>query len=210
MTTKKLLSYLTFSILLFISAWYAHAETTLPPAEKKEVATQNTHSTQKERGVEKEVATHPTTPPPTTPQASDLVPVVLVVDGDTLIAHINGKDEKIRLIGINTPETVDPRKPVECFGQEASKHAKEILTGTQIALEPDPTQDSRDKYGRLLRYVYLPDGTLFNQLMVEEGYAYEYTYQTPYQYQAQFKEAQSDAKSNNRGLWDPTTCNGKK
>ncbi|HBI17690.1 MAG TPA: hypothetical protein DDY52_06145 [Candidatus Moranbacteria bacterium] len=135
--------------------------------------------------------------------------VLNVVDGDTLSVEINGKKEVLRLIGINTPETVDPRKPVECFGQEASKKAKEILTGKMVRLENDETQGERDKYNRLLRYLYLEDGTNFNKLMIEEGYAYEYTYSTPYKYQADFKTAQQKAERENRGLWADDTCDGK-
>ncbi|MDD3607288.1 MAG: thermonuclease family protein [Candidatus Moranbacteria bacterium] len=137
-----------------------------------------------------------------------LYPVKKVVDGDTIQVSIDGKDEVIRLIGINTPETVDPRKPVECFGAEASAKSKEILTGKNVALEADETQSDKDKYGRPLRYVYLEDGTNFNKKMIEDGYAYEYTYDSPYKYQADFKAAQQKAKDEKRGLWAENTCNG--
>src|SRR3712207_834205 len=90
--------------------------------------------------------------------------VVKVVDGDTLdVKNKEGITERLRLIGINTPETVDPRKPVECFGKEASNRAKTLLHGGTVTLEFDPTQDTRDKYGRLLAYVILPDGTNYNK-----------------------------------------------
>jgi micrococcal nuclease len=137
-----------------------------------------------------------------------LYPVKKVVDGDTVQVTIDGKDEVLRLIGINTPETVDPRKPVECFGAEASAKSKEILNGKNVSLEADETQSDRDKYDRLLRYIYLEDGTNFNKLMIQEGYAYEYTYGTPYKYQAEFKKAQQEAKDAKRGLWAEDTCNG--
>ncbi|MGW8184616.1 MAG: thermonuclease family protein [Candidatus Moraniibacteriota bacterium] len=134
--------------------------------------------------------------------------VLNVVDGDTLAVEINGQKEVLRLIGINTPETVDPRKPVECFGNEASNKAKEILTGKMVKLEEDVTQGNLDKYNRLLRYVYLEDGTNFNKLMIEKGYAYEYTYNTPYKYQTDFKAAQEKAQREKRGLWADDTCSG--
>lgn len=137
-----------------------------------------------------------------------LYPVVKVVDGDTIAVKINGKKTTVRLIGINTPETVDPRKPVQCFGKEASNHAKEILTGKEVKLVADPTQDDKDKYGRLLRYVFLADGTNFNLQQIAEGYAFEYTYDIPYQYQPEFKQAQQQARENNKGLWAKDTCNG--
>jgi len=135
-------------------------------------------------------------------------PVKKVVDGDTVAFDIDGKEEVLRLIGINTLETVDPRKPVQCFGVEASNKAKETLNGKNVVLESDETQTDRDKYGRLLRYIYLEDGTNFNKMMIEEGYAYEYTYETPYKYQAGFKTAQQKSKDEKKGLWAEDTCNG--
>lgn len=94
----------------------------------------------------------------------------------------------------------------ECFGREASARAKEILAGQKVTLELDGSQDERDKYGRLLAYLFLPDGQNFNELMIAEGYAYEYTYFLPYKYKAQFKEAQKLAEAINRGLWAPGVC----
>jgi len=131
-----------------------------------------------------------------------------VVDGDTIDVSIEGKIERLRLIGVDTPETVDPRKPVECFGTEASNKAKSVLTGKKVSLESDNTQGERDKYDRLLRYLFLEDGTNFNLLMVKEGYAHEYTYDLPYKYQTEFKNAQKLAEANKVGLWSPNTCNG--
>jgi len=140
----------------------------------------------------------------------ELYQVVQVVDGDTIKVNMNGKTETIRLIGVDTPETVDPRKTVQCFGEEASKFAKESLSGQSVKLEADATQDNRDKYNRLLRYVFLSDGTNFNQRLVSEGYAYEYTYNTAYSKQAEFKSAQKVAESSDKGLWAPSTCDGQK
>lgn len=140
---------------------------------------------------------------------SGLYKVQRVIDGDTISVSINGKNETLRLIGMDTPETVDPRKPVQCFGREASTKAKEILTGKMVRLESDSTQSNRDKYQRLLRYVFLEDGTFFNKLMIGDGYAHEYTYQSnPYKYQAEFIKAEKQARENNRGLWSPDSCGG--
>lgn len=142
-----------------------------------------------------------------TPAAKvELFPVVSIVDGDTIKVDINGIVEIIRLIGIDTPEVVDPRKPVECFGVEASNKAKEILAGQSVRLEADPTQGDRDSYGRLLRYVFLSDGRNFNKLMIEQGYAHEYTYNLPYKYQTEFKQAENYARENKLGLWAPDAC----
>jgi micrococcal nuclease len=142
------------------------------------------------------------------PSDAKLLDVVKVVDGDTIDVSTDGKTERIRLIGINTPETVDPRKTVECFGKEASDKAKSILSGKKVYLEADITQGERDKYNRLLRYVFLEDGTNFNLQMIKDGYAYEYTYEVPYKYQLEFKNAQKYAQKNLNGLWSPNTCNG--
>ena len=117
-----------------------------------------------------------------------------VVDGDTV--RVDMPDSvPVRLIGINTPETVDPRRPVECFGQEASDHAHDLLDGEDVYLERDPTQGDTDRYGRVLAYVWLPDGRLFNEVMIADGYAYEYTYDVPYKYQERFDAAEADARA---------------
>jgi endonuclease YncB( thermonuclease family) len=134
--------------------------------------------------------------------------VTEVVDGDTIKISMNGKTETLRLIGMDTPETVDPRKPVQCFGKEASNKAKELLSGKKVRIETDPTQGERDKYERLLAYVYRDDGIFYNKYMIEQGYAHEYTYNTPYKYQAEFKAAQKSAQTAQLGLWSPNTCNG--
>jgi micrococcal nuclease len=111
-------------------------------------------------------------PPPDLPS----VPVLRVVDGDTVDVRLDGQVVRLRLIGIDTPEIVDPRKSVQCFGREASAKAHELLDGQTVAVEADTTQDDVDRYGRLLRYIWLPDGRLFNQEMIGQGYAFEYTY----------------------------------
>jgi micrococcal nuclease len=138
--------------------------------------------------------------------AGDTYAVVRVVDGDTISASIDGKTETIRFIGIDTPETVDPRKAVQCFGKEASDTTKKLLTDQRVMLEKDPSQGERDKYGRLLAYVYRADGLFVNQYLVEQGYAHEYTYNAPYKYQAQFKAAEAQARTLGRGLWAPGAC----
>lgn len=149
----------------------------------------------------------PSVPVQTSPQFQYYA-VTSVVDGDTIKVNINGTVETLRLIGMDTPETVDPRKPVQCFGKEASNKAKELLVGTKVRLEKDSTQGELDKYGRTLAYVHREDGLFYNKYMIEQGYAHEYTYNTPYKYQAEFKAAQKSAQENLRGLWSPSTCNG--
>jgi micrococcal nuclease len=133
--------------------------------------------------------------------------VLSVVDGDTIDVDVYGEKVRIRLLGINTPETVDPRKPVECFGKEASARAKTLLSETSVEIETDKTQGLFDKYGRVLAYIYLSDGTSFNKEMISEGYAHEYTYRYPYRYQNEFKEAERGAREARAGLWAPRACN---
>jgi micrococcal nuclease len=133
-------------------------------------------------------------------------PVAKVVDGDTIDVLIDGQKARIRLIGLDTPEVVDPRRPVQCFGREASKRMTQLVNGKKVRLERDPTQADRDKYGRLLRYVFLPDGTNVAQQMIREGYGHEYTYHLPYKYQKQFKEAERYARDHALGLWAPDAC----
>ncbi len=136
----------------------------------------------------------------------DYYKVVKVVDGDTLVVERNGREDKVRLIGVDTPELKHPRKEVECFAIEASKKAKDLLLGKRVKLADDPSQYDKDRYGRLLRYVYLPDGIFVNELLIKEGYAYEYTYQTKYAFQEEFKQAEEQAKDGRIGLWGPL-CN---
>ena len=139
-------------------------------------------------------------------QTQDVYVVSRVVDGDTIEVTKNGVKEKVRLIGVNTPETVDPRKKVECFGKEASAYAKEILMNQKVTVVPDSTQDTRDRYGRLLAYVYREDGLFVNKHMIAEGYGYEYTYKVPYLFQKEFKEAQLRAQTEGKGLWAEGVC----
>lgn len=133
-------------------------------------------------------------------------PVLHVVDGDTIDVDLHGIKTRLRLIGINTPETVNPRRPIECFGREASAYAKELLSGKDVAIAQDLSQGEYDKYGRMLAYVFLRDGTFFNEQMIRGGYAYEYTYHFPYQYQEEFRNVERAARTAQRGLWAPNAC----
>lgn len=119
-----------------------------------------------------------------------------VIDGDT-IELTNGK--KVRLIGIDTPETKHPTKPVEYFGKEASAFTRQLLQGKQVRLEYDVQET--DRYGRLMAYVYLPDGTFVNKILVERGYAQVSTYPPNVKYEQVFLQALREARANNRGLW---------
>jgi len=121
-------------------------------------------------------------------------------DGDTIIVDMNGVEEKVRFIGVDTPETKDPRKPVQCFGKAASTFTKNLIGDQPVKLEADPTNTNRDRYNRLLRYVYLPDGTLVNLEIIRQGYGFAYV-GFPVQKLEEFKAAQAEARKANRGLW---------
>ncbi|MEK7605803.1 MAG: thermonuclease family protein [Patescibacteria group bacterium] len=140
-------------------------------------------------------------------EQNGLIKVTKVVDGDTLHVILNGKNQTIRVIGIDTPETVDPRKPVQCMGKAASDRAKELLLGKYVFLESDPTQSDKDKYGRLLRYVFINGSDDYGLGALEEGMAHEYTYAMPYKYQAEYKKAEKAAIAARIGLWADNACN---
>lgn len=129
-----------------------------------------------------------------------LYQVTRIDDGDTIVVNQGGTSETVRLIGIDTPEVKDPRKPVQCYGPQASDETKHLLSGQRVRLEPDPIGDNRDKYHRLLRYVYLPDGTFINQLLISRGFAFVYTI-FPFQKLDDFKAAQTQARQSQLGLW---------
>ena len=119
-----------------------------------------------------------------------------VIDGDTIELD-NG--ERVRLIGIDTPETVHPTKSVQYFGKEASNFTKNLVEGKLVKIEYDVQK--RDKYNRLLAYVYLEDGTFINAELVKQGYAQVSTYPPNVKYVHLFTKLQTEARENNRGLW---------
>ena len=129
--------------------------------------------------------------------------VVRVVDGDTVRVDVGGEEEPVRVIGLDAPETVHPSRDVECYGEEASEYARELLDGSEVMLEHDSSQGDRDRYSRLLRHVVLEDGRNFAEVMIGEGYAFEYTFNLPYRYQDEFKAAELAAREDERGLWHP-------
>lgn len=131
---------------------------------------------------------------------SRMVRVVRVIDGDTF--EIDG-GERVRLIGVDTPESVKPDAPVECFGKEASEYLKSLIEEKEVRLERDRTD--RDRYARLLRYVYLGD-TFVNEHIVREGYAESVAYKPDTAQQAIFDRAEAVAKTDRRGRWAEGAC----
>ena len=134
-----------------------------------------------------------------------------VIDGDTIKINYEGKKTSVRIIGINTPETNGPYRDKECFGEEASKKAKEILWGKDVLIEFDSNQSKWDRHGRLLGYILIDGKNDFGLEMIKTGYAYENTYKgRKYKNQKKYKEAQRYAEKNKLGLWADDTCEGKK
>ena len=123
-----------------------------------------------------------------------------VVDGDTI--ELDG-GERVRLIGVNTPETKHPRKPVEHFGKEASEFTQKLSEGKRVTLQSDPHSKTKDRFGRTLAYVYLLDGTLLNIEIVRQGYGHAYT-KYPFTKMGEFRAAEREARDAERGLWAPS------
>ena len=123
---------------------------------------------------------------------------IRAVDGDTIIVDIAGVKERVRLIGVDTPETKHPRKPVQHFGKEAYNFTWRMAEGKKVRLEFD--QNQRDKYKRLLAYVYLEDGTFLNAEIVKQGYGHAYT-KFPFKYINEFRQYEREARIRKRGLW---------
>lgn len=139
-----------------------------------------------------------------------LFKVLKVIDGDTIVVDVRGNKETLRLLGIDTPETVDPRKPIQCFGKTASEKMKSFVAGKSVILVDDNTQGNRDKYKRLLRYVYLPDSkrTFVNGEMIKQGYAFSYR-QYPTKMLDKFNNLEKYAREHNDGLWSSCPLNAK-
>ena len=152
-----------------------------------------------------EVASPSATPPTASPSVSIKNPekafVKRVIDGDTIELS---SGQKVRYIGIDTPETVDPRKPVQCFGKEASAQNKQLVEGKEVTLKKDVSET--DKYGRVLRYVWIKSATdaseiFVNDFLVRQGFARVATFPPDVAYVKQFIAAQEEARQNGRGLW---------
>ena len=137
---------------------------------------------------------------PVQPPQEGFYQVTAVVDGDTIRVMYNGKIEPIRLLAIDTPETKDPRKPVQCFGDAASRKMSELVSGKNVKLQADGTQPDRDKYFRLLRYVYLQDGTDVGAEMIKQGFAFAYT-RFPSDKLDEYRGYEKQARETNAGLW---------
>ncbi len=125
--------------------------------------------------------------------------VTRVVDGDTVVVQTAAGQARVRYLGIDTPESVDPRRPVERFGKEAADRNRALVEGKTVFLEQDVSET--DRFGRLLRYVYLEDGRMVNALLIEEGYAHAASYPPDVKYQERFARLEREARAAKRGLW---------
>jgi micrococcal nuclease len=144
----------------------------------------------------------PPGPSASTDPGDGTVRVTRVVDGDTIVVDLGGgRSDRVRLIGIDTPETKSPSKPVQCFGKAASSHTTELLSpGTAVRLERDV--EERDQYGRLLGYVYrASDGLFVNLELAKDGYASLLTYPPNVAHAGDFQAAVDDARARQAGLW---------
>ena len=131
--------------------------------------------------------------------AGDPVPVVSVPDGDTIVVRVGEGTARVRVLGIDTPEI--GRK--ECYAVEAAREARALVQGRTVLLTADPTQDDRDRYGRLLRHVALADGRSMAEVLIAGGYGSEYTYDRPYAGRAAHRAAQAAAREARLGIWGP-------
>lgn len=133
-------------------------------------------------------------------RAGEFRKVIRVVDGDTIVVSPN---EKVRLIGVDTPETVHPKKAVACFGKEASQFTRDAVEGKTIRLVLDQVNTKRrhkDRYGRTLAYVFLADGKMLNRELIRQGYAHAYT-GFPFRYLVEFRQIERAARTEAVGLW---------
>lgn len=130
-----------------------------------------------------------------------LYSIARYVDGDTIDVDMNGSVETVRFIGVDTPETHKPNTPVQCYGPDAAAYTKsQISKFGKVRLQADPLDTNRDRYGRLLRYVYLPDGTLLDEQLIQKGYGFAYV-AFPFEKKEQFAADQKSAQDAKLGLW---------
>jgi micrococcal nuclease len=133
-------------------------------------------------------------------------PVVRSVDGDTIRVDRDGEEIVVRFIGLDTPETVAPDRPVECYGPEASARTASLVEGGQVWLEYDEVTGLTDKYDRTLAFVWLDQQTMLNELLIREGFAEEVTYTDGYAHADELRAAENAARDAGAGLW--SACAG--
>jgi micrococcal nuclease len=135
-------------------------------------------------------------------QAAETGPVTRVFDGDTIEVRLAGGAARVRLIGVDTPESGRQDRVAEYFAEQATAYTRGLAAERRVRLESDPEGDTRDRYGRLLRYVYLPDGRMLNALILSEGYGHALT-RYPFSRLDEFRALEREARQAGRGLWAP-------
>lgn len=142
------------------------------------------------------------------PQSAKIEPgfyrVTHVYDGDTILVDMDSVLEKVRFIGVDTPETHDPDVAEQCYGAEATKFTTDQLLNKSVRLESDLTNSNRDRYERLLRYVYAENGELMNKALIKQGFGFAYT-RFPFLKKGEFLNAETEARDQNQGLWKKCT-----
>ncbi len=210
--TNKKVKYSAFTVialltLFFGSAWVAAMSSPSTPTQNKEQpqvieADRNESQATKPNEPTAEPSVFKAQTAPNNPNLV-LAKVTAIIDGDTIEVDLGeGNIKRVRYIGIDTPESVDPRQPVQCFSKEATAKNKELVESGIVGLEKDVSET--DRYGRLLRYVYMGD-LLINHVLVAEGYAHASSYPPDVKHQDRLKQAEQEARSANKGLWG--ACN---
>ena len=200
LSRKKMASYFGILTIVFFVLFGVTTDTTSVKQDQDENAQESAqvHENPEVKGEGTEIESLQQDQQETTD--AEGVKVTRVIDGDTI--EIEG-GARVRYIGIDTPETVAPTSTIQCYGKEASNKNRELVEGKQVKLEKDVSET--DRYGRLLRYVYVGD-TFLNDYLVRQGFASAFSYPPDVKNQSQFTEAQTEARNNNRGLWG--ACSG--
>ncbi|HSA84296.1 MAG TPA: thermonuclease family protein [Patescibacteria group bacterium] len=197
LATNAAIGLLILFALFLGQTWFS--ELTSSPKTQSRETSQNernkTHATQSAELKKESVFSAQTE---STNQEVTLAKVTAVIDGDTIEVELNGMINRVRYIGIDTPESVDPRKPIQCFSKEATVRNKSLVENKIVGLKKDISET--DRYGRLLRYVYVGD-LFINQALVEEGFAKASSYPPDITYQDTLRQAEQQARDAQKGLW---------
>lgn len=202
-SSKKPTNFLvTLIVAVLILIWGLGREILFPSQKSSRTKNKTSHS---QKQVDSSSSTNS--------QSHEKADVVRVVDGDTVVILLNGQEEKVRLIGVDTPESKNNEKArrdssktgesiseIVKLGKEAAQYTKSILPkGTKVTVETDV--QPRDRYGRLLAYLYLENGEMVNSLIIQNGYAQVMTIPPNVKYEDLFRKLMKEARENNRGLW---------
>lgn len=201
MAKYGVLAFIALFTLFIGSAWVAGLSSTPSKQAQKQEEKIDFNKSQATKPSISDTSPTPTWKPQTAPANANIVlaRVIRIIDGDTIEVDLgNGNKKTVRYIGIDTPETVNPRKAVQCYGKEASAKSQELVGNGVVGLEKDVSE--ADRYGRLLRYVYTGD-LFINHVLVSEGYAHAVSYPPDIKYQDKLRQAEQQARTNNRGLW---------